>query len=892
MPYAVRGALHALRLTSLAAAVLSATCSVPGGMAQQKEKIYLAPDDHTDYMWTGDEETYRKAMLQSTDYYLDLADKTAGEPHDFQSRWNFDSALWFWVYENNRTPEQLNRLIGRLKDGHFSMPLNFAVSTYGGTPTEAALRSMFYAGRVERKYGLQLPMAVAMEDQTLPRGLGALWAAAGAKYSWKGICGCATKLLPTVYHDRPHEIYWWQATDGSRILMKWYSMKEDTRRAADYNPGGYAEARDPSINSRISFLDDNDKFRKRYPYNIFGIFGEGSDNLFTDNTNFLVGAKQLTLPDREVIISNEEDFFRDFEETYGKSLPSESAAYGNDWDLYSASMQEVTSSVRRATEQLRGAEALETLVSLKRPDFPTQFTQAREQANVAFGLYWEHNWTADGRIISRQTRGEWQRRVAHDITSYVDNLSGRSAVSLGQLIARTGAEPRFFVFNPLSWLRDDIADLPYTGAADVHVVDLTSGATVPSQFVDVADDSGKKARRLRILANEIPSVGYKVYAVRAGAAPMFQDGPSVTANVIENDLYRVQMTGSGAIESLEAKMLGRGEAVAKVDGRLVNDLGEAGTGTLQVENAGPVSVTLRADAGGSVPHSTEVTLYRGGIDRISIRNEINSNFADVKTWAFGFNLNHPNVWHEEIGIINHARLQPEGDYSPVMAKLDWLTLNHFVAMAGSGAFAVTLSSSDNAFFKLGHSDIVKGITHLDTETPQISVLAGGQVDGASLGIAAQGGDTHFLQRFGLRLHAFYNPALSTRFSLEDQNPLIAGAVTGGEGYPETKYSLLQSSDPSVMLWAIKPAEDGISKGIVTRFWNMSPQATSFTVKLQGGMQTAHAITHLETNPVAVPVTATGLRTEMKPWQLRSFALQSGAPTTATRATKVTQSVRR
>lgn len=888
MPYAARGASHPPRLATIATLTLVVTCCLSVSMAQQKEKVYLAPDDHTDYMWTGDEETYRKALLQSTDYYLDLTDKTAGQPHDFQSRWNFDSALWFWVYENNRTPEQVNRLVGRLKDGHFSMPLNFAVSTYGGTPTEAALRSMFYAGRVERKYGLHLPLAVAMEDQTLPRGLGALWAGAGAKYSWKGICGCATKLMPTVYHDRPHEIYWWQATDGSRILMKWYSMKEEARRAADYNPGGYAEARDPSINSRISFLDDNDKFRKRYPYNIFGIFGEGSDNLFTDNANFLAGAKQLTRPGREVIISNEEDFFRDFEKTYGKSLPSESAAYGNDWDLYPASMQEVTSSVRRATEKLRGAEALETLVSLKRPDFPTQFTQAREQANVAFGLYWEHNWTADGRVISRQTRGEWQRRVAHDITSYVDDLSDRSAVSLGQLIARTGSEPRFFVFNPLSWQRDDVADLPYTGADDVHVVDLTSGATVPSQFVDFADDSGKTTRRLRILATEIPSVGYKVYAVRAGAATTFQGGPTVTGNVIENDLYRVKMTGSGTIESLDGKMLGRGEAVAKVDGRLMNDLGE-GTGTLHVENAGPVSITLRADAVGSLPHSTEITLYRGGIDRVSIRNEIKGNFADVKTWAFGFTLNHPNVWHEETGVINHARLQPEGDYSPVMAKLDWLTLNHFVAMTGSGAFAVTLSSSDNAFFKLGHSDIINGVTHLDTETPQISVLAGGQVDGASLGIAAQGGDTHFLQRFGLRLHAFYDPALSMRFSLEDQNPLIAASVTGGVGYPETTYSLLQSSDPSVMLWAIKPAEDGISDGIVTRFWNMSPKETSFTVALQGGMQTAHTITHLETDPVAVAPTANGLGAEMKPWQLRSFSFQPGSSTIAAKAR---QSVRR
>src|ERR1035438_10090083 len=52
----------------------------------QMEKIYLAPDDHTDYVWTADEDDYRKAILDMTDYYLDLTDKKADEPKDFKSR--------------------------------------------------------------------------------------------------------------------------------------------------------------------------------------------------------------------------------------------------------------------------------------------------------------------------------------------------------------------------------------------------------------------------------------------------------------------------------------------------------------------------------------------------------------------------------------------------------------------------------------------------------------------------------------------------------------------------------------------------------------------------------------------------------------------------------------
>ena len=645
----------------------------------QQERIYIAPDDHTDYVWTGDEETYRQAILQMTDYYLDLSDKTANEPKDFQSRWNLDGTIWMWIWENNQDQKQVDRLVSRLRDGHFSMPLTFAVSTYGGMPTEAVLRGMYYAGSVERRYGLNFPMAIAMEDQTLPNGLGALWAGAGAKYSWRGICGCATKMGPIIFQQRPHEIYWWKGPDDSKILMKWYSIHNEFRRKGAYFPGTYLEARDPSAENDISFLK-NPSFRANYPYNIYGFFGEGGDNLSTMNDNFVKAAKTLSRPGREVIVSNEEDFFHDFEEHYGSKLPTVSGSFGNEWDMYSASMQEVSSSVRRATERLRSAEALETLVSLKQPDFPKQFIAARDHAWTSYGLFWEHDWTADSHTLPRSIRADWQRRTAMNITSYVDDLSEKSVQELGTLIQSHGGQPRYFVFNPLNWVRTDVADLPYDGPEDIHVVDLTTGKAVPSQFADVAADDGIPRRVLRILATDVPSVGYKVFEVAAGKLHGSATPLKVTGDSMENESYRLRLSGRGSIESLVDKKLAGRELASEIDGRGLNDLGP-GEGTVTLKNSGPVSITLQAKAGKPIPHTTEVTIFSGS-DRIAIRNEITANFSDVETWAFSFNLRSPDVWHEEIGAINHARLQPEGDYAAAFSRLDWLTLNHFVAMSG------------------------------------------------------------------------------------------------------------------------------------------------------------------------------------------------------------------
>jgi alpha-mannosidase len=134
---------------------------------------------------------------------------------------------------------------------------------------------------------------------------------------------------------------------------------------------------------------------------------------------------------------------------------------------------------------------------------------------------------------------------------------------------------------------------------------------------------------------------------------------------------------------------------------------------------------------------------------------------------------------------------------------------------------VTLSNPDLAFAKLGNSTV----TSLDTATPQINVLAGGQVDGRSLGIQDQNGASHFLQRFALRPHGGYDPVAAMKLALEHQSPLVTCAVISKDGaaYPATEYSLLTLSDPSVLLCAVKPAEEGIDKGVIVRLWNLSDQ---------------------------------------------------------------------
>lgn len=828
----MRVAWKVLQQVCLAVAGTTIILARPGAAAPP-ERIYIGCDDHTDYYWSGDAATYRQAFLEMLDYYLDRVDATAGEPDDYQARFNCDGSLWLWEYERHKSAADFDRLIRRIQDGHISAPLTPLTLCYGAMPAEGVLRSMYYAGRLQRRYGLQLPTVQPMEDQTMPYGVGSLFAGAGAKYCWMGICSCASRLRDNGA-PRTHEIYWWTGLDGRRLLLKWNSLHGNA------SLGGYAEASDPA--GIIEYLDHDQGYLARWKYPLVkAAFGKGHDNVQTLTAEFESVARNKTTASRRVRNSNEIDFFQDFEATYGAELPSYSAAFGNEWDLYPASLAEVSARVKRAIERLRAAEALAVLVSLQEPKFMAGREAAREQALLNMGLYFNHDWTGDGRI-SRATLRDWAQGLAAQIEDYVGTLGGDAAAALGRMIPARGEHPRFYVFNPLGEARTDAADLPDTRPGPSHAIDLATGQEAPSQRITL---DGQPC--LRVLAADVPSVGYKVFEIRPGPGQPFPEAALVRDNTLENSIYRVAVDGRGAITSLIDKTRGNRQFVRTLHGRAINDLG-AGAGSLEVESQGPVSVTLKATSSAVLSHTTRITLFRDSC-RIDIRNEITQNFHSSgdspPRWAFSFDLQSPDVWHEEVGAVIRAKLLAAGGhYAPNHARYDWQTLNHFADISGEG-IGVTLANADCLFMKAGDSTV----TALDTAHPQISVLAGGLIDGENLGIPRQGGDSHFVQRFALQTHAAYDEAAAMRFALAHQNPLVAAPVTGQQPhYPEATYSLLTISDPRVLVWSLKPAEDGIERaGIALRVWNLAAAPTRFTATLRPpGIAAAQQATHLET----------------------------------------------
>lgn len=854
-------------------------------LAQPVKRLYLANDDHTDYMWTGNEAQYDTVFVRMLDYYLNQIDSTQTNPADFQARFNVDGSYWLRTYQKFRSPAQFERLIGRIRTGHISSPLNGLVSTYGGQPTEAVLRGMYYAGQLERRWNLRFPLAVCMENQTLPLGLSSLWAGSGAKYSWRGVCGCASRIPNASLAHRRHQLYRYMGQDGRHVTMKWYNRPIYNGRTL----GGYAEARREKTPKDIvadmgkvvedmTAMCDTVSTGSAYPFNVAGAFGYGWDDLSTYvSPPFIQAAQRYSTATRTVRVSNEEDFFADVDRTYPK-LPAESVSYGNEWDVYPVSMNETTAHIRRATEKLRSAEGLSALVSLKDSTFARDLRSARDLAWEAYGLYWEHDWTADG-PVSKRDRANWQTKLHDRIVGYVDTLYNRAVGTMGQQLSAGkpgAANTRFYVFNPLNWSRTDYADFAYKASGPVRVIDRETNREVVSQPIQ---KGGKSF--VRIWAENVPSVGYKVYEVQPGNPVRQADAAQVRGEFIQNEYYRIHLNKSGVISELYDRKANNRQLVKQTNRRLLNDIGtsnpDAGN-ALITENNGPVSVTLKAVSNDPIAHTVRVTLFKNS-RRIDIEDSLQANFGDVKTWSFSLNLANPTTNHEELGAVLTAKKETRGGhYASQNARYDYQTFNHF-ADIGEQNYGVTISNQDCSFFKLGQSTS----DSLWESSSQFNALAGGQVDtyGSGkkdtlrLGIYHQNGVKAFRYHFALTTRtATFDAVTAMKFALEHQNPLVAGAVTGSVStYPETTFSLLRTDVPGLLIWGLKPSEEGIRNGLIARFWNLNKAPATPTMNLALPIRRAWQTTHIETNEQVVSPEANRLKMNFSGQQLNTYRLQ-------------------
>ncbi|MBI3781866.1 MAG: hypothetical protein HY270_00540, partial [Deltaproteobacteria bacterium] len=435
------------------------------------------------------------------------------------------------------------------------------------------------------------------------------------------------------------------------------------------------------------------------------------------------------------------------------------------------------------------------------------------------------------------------------------------------------SEDRFVVFNPLGFARSDYADLPVAGGGPYIATDVATNTEVPNQVVIVGG-----SQYLRVLAGNVPAFGYRVYRYQSGSGTNFGNAASVSSNIIESSRYRVTLGSRGELSSVVDKSVSPNRELSGAGA--LNDFGSGSSSALSVENAGPVSLTLRRDVSGPPDRSVRVTLVRDA-ERVEIEDEILQNYTSLAEYAFDANLSSPQIRLEEVGAVMRPGFVPSGDFQPG-ARTDYLTANHFISFASSSgaAYTLTLSNADAFLAKVGASTA----NTFSLPSSQVRVLASA---GISFGnstlfgsdIQDQGGDSYLMDRFALVGAAGnYSGAAAMRASLAHQNRLAAMPLARNQSGPlnTATQSFLSVSAPNVVVTAFKPAEES-NRGWVVRLWELDGVTTSFSIDASAfAPTTATEVSLIETDTNAVTLNSGVISATIQANEIKAFRF-GGAP---------------
>jgi hypothetical protein len=109
-----------------------------------------------------------------------------------------------------------------------------------------------------------------------------------------------------------------------------------------------------------------------------------------------------------------------------------------------------------------------------------------------------------------------------------------------------------------------------------------------------------------------------------------------------------------------------------------------------------------------------------------------------------------------------------------------------------------------------------------------------------------------------------------QFALDQQNPLVAGTVSGERSapLPGDRFRFFNTPDPDILLWSLKPGEEG---GTILRFWNMGESASPIFTTDKPPIS-AYSATHVETLLEPIEFSRNGFKGDFRQQQMCTFKL--------------------
>lgn len=832
------------------------------------KKIYTIATAHLDTVWNWDFEHVINVCLKET---LEQNFKYFEQYPEY--RFNFEGAYRYELFEEYY-PEKFEQLKKYIEAGKWNVTGSCYENGDVNIPSpESMFRNVIYGNLYfERKFGKR------SNDIFLPDCFGFGWALP-AIIEHAGLKGFSTqKLTWGSAYGVPFDIGLWYGSNGKPI----YASLDAKSYCTTFK----------KIRTNKSLTEKLDKNVKKYDLPMtFGYHGVGDVGGAPKEPSVITLSDEIatnTSNDIKVLSSSPTEFFDDLDQV-SDAVKAKLPTYNGELVMTNHGVGSYISRafgkrMNRKNEEIADmAERASVMaMTVAGTPYPQSEIEKGWKRTIAHTFHDDITGTSVQRVYQRS----WNDYIlsANQLTNafegsskeIIKNLDTSWTKGNAVVISNTVEQPRMASVD---------VQVPYYGYKYVRVFE-ENGNEVPSQVNSIEGD------KMNItIGAYVPALGYKVVDVLYSEQPCtINTGIRVSKGVLENFKYIVSIDKNGDIASIIDKTLGDTEILKKpirfeinkytgtkeyvaweLDYKELNkypwEFAEKGEQTIL--ESGPVRVTIKVNQKVAKSTFTYYVSLMAGCPYVSVYNEVEwRQFKRALHNGFYFNVKN-NTSTFDLGLGTIKREKANKNLFEVPAQ-KWVDLTD-----KSDSYGVSI-----------FSDSKYGWMMKDEKSLRLTVLHSPlnyYRDDSVQGMLEFG-----LNRYGYAIYSHSGDytngtQIGARFF---NQPATAFITDKHEGKLGSEYSFGSISNSDVIIRAIKKAEN--SDYIVIRVnEGADKNANGVRVKLGAGIVEAYEVNAVE-DPIGTATVDNGtLVFDLRPYEVKSFAVKLADSKVASKATQTT-----
>jgi hypothetical protein len=514
------------------------------GVVSSIKTIYLMELSHLDIGFTKPPDEIEAFCKTHLDQVVSNVKSNPGYLWNIEAVWHLER----WMERSTST--EIEEMFDLIRQGRIAVMGGYANLRSHGNGYEELIRSLYRGLRLAKEHSFNIRSYVQDDVPGNNYAIPEMLTKGGLEYYIGGMnCSFGGRTNHPSHAERP---FYWIGADGSKVLS-WVTFD------------GYAEA----FSYGFSFFDNfaalfqklGEKLPEQeelcYPYDTL-LLMRGFDNHYQGlHAKNLVDQWNATYDTPVFILCTPGDFFDAMIAKYGsESFPEFYGDWGNAWGTGGPIQAHATANNRKAHRVGRAGENFASISDAygfqANPTTDVRFMYRKMleyDEHSGGGGGWPGYFTpeeTDRNNRIHQGYAQDARDTAEQILiDSIDSLSANISIDQDAVV----------VFNPLGWRRTGWvqASLPpevYNGT--FRLIDTATGNEIPYQRFD-------ETSKILFFAEEIPSMGYKVYKIEDGTPDPPGTGLlQVTGSTLENDYYLITVDPSdGSISSIYDKVRDR-----------------------------------------------------------------------------------------------------------------------------------------------------------------------------------------------------------------------------------------------------------------------------------------------------------------------------------------------